>query len=296
MGAECIKWDIDPVLWSGPFQLRWYSLFFLCSFLAGAASLAWQLRRGGYRAMLAVDFITWSMVGAVVGGWLGHNLFYRPARVLADPALLLDVAGGVQGLSAHGTAMGLLLALYLFARRHGIPGWDLTDRFCFGATGGFFFVRLGNLFNSEILGRPTALPWAVCFLRRDAPPLPRHPSQVYEVLMALVILGLLLLADRLAGRERRPVKLITGLWFLSWGVLRFGLEFFKAHLALPDSSPLTMGQWLCLPTALFGAALLVSALARPIPATRAAAAAAPRCRAPDTGGSQQAQARPEEQG
>jgi len=199
--------------------------------------------------------------------------------VLAQPSLLWDFSRGVRGLSSHGTAAGMVLALALYARRHNISGWDLVDRFTYSGSVQIFFIRLGNLFNSEIYGRPARVAWAVCFLRRDTPPLPRHPSQIYEMIMAVVMFGIALWVDRKAGREQRPVKLMTGLWFLTWGALRFFLEFFKAHIALPEQWPLTMGQLLCAPTALGGGLLMAWALRRPVPAAEVAAAADPGCRA-----------------
>lgn len=260
MPPDCWKWDADPVIWHGPIDLRWYSLCFVGVFLVGWAILRWQMKRGGHKAEWAADFIIWAMAGVVIGGWLGHHFFYRFDKVLENPAILLSFTRGIRGLSSHGSTVGLILVLYLFGRKHGISMWEMIDHFSFSACIGATLVRVGNFFNSEILGRPTDLPWAVCFLRKDTPPIPRHPSQLYEALLGLVVLGLMLLVDRWAGKEKRPMKLMGGCFMAIYFAFRFVVEFFKDHQALSSSSALTMGQYLSIPFCAFGIILIVQAL------------------------------------
>jgi prolipoprotein diacylglyceryl transferase len=264
---QCWVWDVNPVIWSGPIDIRWYSVFFVLVFLLGWALLRWQLKRGGHKPQLAMDFIIWAMVGVVAGGWLGHQFFYRFDAVMSDPSQLIPHSQ-IRGLSSHGSTIGLVLALILFGRRHHIPMFEMIDRFTFSATGGAILVRVGNLFNSEILGRPTDVSWAFCFLRKDNPPLPRHPSQLYEVGLGLVVMGILFLTDRLAGREKRPQKLMGGVFFVGYFTLRFVVEFFKDHQTLRSNSALTMGQYLSIPFVVLGIVLILQA-------RKAAAATAP---------------------
>jgi len=266
---HCLVWNVDPVLWHGPIDIRWYGLIFVVVFLLGWRLFKWQLGRGGYDDQLAMDFIVWAMLGAVLGGWLVHHLFYAWPRVSQNPLVLIPFVRftpegiklrGIRGLASHGSTLGLVVALVWFARKRGIPVWEMIDRFTFSSAGGAALVRLGNLFNSEILGRPTSLPWAFCFPLKDHPMVPRHPSQIYEFLIGVLVMGILYLTDRVAGRERRPLRLMTGVFFTSYFSLRFLVEFVKAHQALSAGSVLTMGQLLSLPFVVAGVVITILAL------------------------------------
>ena len=265
MENNCWQWATDPVLLTWPFAIRWYSLCFMVVFASGWYLLRWQIVRGGHKRELAVDFVLWAVLAVLVGGWLGHQVFYRFDTLISNPGEVFKFKGGIRGLSSHGSSIGLVTALILFALRHKIPIYEMIDRFSFSAACGAIGVRVGNFFNSEVLGRPTDLPWAVCFTRRDN--IPRHPSQLYEVALGLCVLGLLFLVDRLAGRERRPVKLIFGTFFVSYFSLRFFVEFFKAYqaegikeMAAANASTVTMGQYLSIPFVVFGVVMIVQAL------------------------------------
>ncbi|MBN2496965.1 MAG: prolipoprotein diacylglyceryl transferase [Deltaproteobacteria bacterium] len=262
MEANCFVWDIDPVLLPihGPIMIRWYGICFMLVFLVGWWLLRWQFGRAGRDVKHAADFIYWAMGGVVLGAWFGHRFFYEFDRILSEPLYLIDVSGGLTGLSSHGATIGLCVVLVLFARKHSMRIGEMFDRFSFCAAAGATLVRVGNFFNSEILGRPSDVPWAVCFPRVDKVLVPRHPSQLYEVAIGLAVMGALLLVDRLAGRERRPVWLLGGTFFVSYFLLRFFVEFYKAHQALPASSALTMGQYLSIPFFLLGVGLVIWSL------------------------------------
>ena len=276
MPNQCWQWGVDPVLFTWPVTVRWYSLCFMAVFASGWYLLRWQMVRGGHKRELAVDFVLWAVVAVLLGGWPGHQVFYRFDTLVNNPGEVFKFKGGIRGLSSHGSTIGLVTALILFALRHKIPIFEMIDRFSFSAACGAIGVRVGNFFNSEVLGRPTDLPWAVCFVRRDN--IPRHPSQLYEVALGLCVLGLLFVVDRWAGREKRPLKLVFGTFFASYFSLRFFVEFFKAHQAegikeqaLANASAITMGQYLSLPFVIFGAVMIWQALKSRNQAPRTAA-------------------------
>ena len=279
--SNCWQWAPDPEILTlyGPFKLRWYGLAFLALFYVGYRLIGWQFERARrvrgewpghshWRPQLngqelASGFINWAIVGALLGAWLGHRLMYDWDKVLAQPLYLIDIRHGVAGLASHGGVAGLFVVLALYARKHAIPILEMFDRSTFSTILAVVFIRLGNFMNSEVVGTPTDLPWAVCLPRYDAHALgpgvlvPRHPSQLYEVGIGLAVFGLLLLADRLAGRERRPRGLLTGIVLVAYFSLRFAVEFVKEHQTLAADATLTMGQWLSIPFIIAGCALLV---------------------------------------
>jgi len=260
MMASGIVFDLDPIFIEvGPFQVRYYGLVFAATLLAGFFLWRGQMLRGGHSRKLADGFLLWGVVAVVVGARLAHCLFYEPGRYLADPLAILRFWEG--GLASHGATVALVIALAWYARRHRVPVLEAMDRFTFSAAAGAAGIRLGNFLNSEIVGRATDLPWAVRFVHYDQGVVARHPSQLYEFALGLAVLGVLVLADRLAGRERRPVGLLTGLFFVVYFAGRFGVEFFKEYQAL-EGSFLTMGQYLSIVPLLAGAALLAWSLVR----------------------------------
>lgn len=278
MDNNCWQWGADPIIFSWPIAVRWYSLCFMAVFAAGWYLLRWQIVRGGHKKELAMDFVLWAVIAVLAGGWLGHQVFYRFDTLISNPVEVFKFKGGIRGLSSHGSTLGLVTALVVFAWRRKIPIYEMIDRFSWSATCGAIGVRVGNFFNSEVLGRPTDVPWAVCFIRRDN--IPRHPSQLYEVFLGLIVLGVLFAVDRWAGREKRPVKLIFGTFFTCYFSLRFFVEFFKAHQAegikeAASAASVTMGQYLSVPFVVFGVVMIYQALKsrgepqKPTPVARA---------------------------
>ena len=267
-GSARWLWDIDPIIFPiyGPIQLRWYGLCFLGVFAFGYLALRWQLRRAdpiakhhGAADELAGRFINYGVVGTLAGAWFGHRLFYEPQRILDDPTYLIDITGGLAGLSSHGAAGGLILAIIFFARKYKLPVGEVFDRFSFSIPSGVILVRLGNFFNSEVYGRPADVDWAVCLARLPEPlnTIPRHPSQLYEALIGVGLLLILLLADRMAGKEKRPRWMMIGVFLFFYGISRFVVEYFKDYQALAqDASSLTMGQYLSIPLFLLGCTML----------------------------------------
>jgi prolipoprotein diacylglyceryl transferase len=234
--------NVDPVLFRiGTFQIRYYSIIFAFIFFAGYFIWRNQIIRGGYPKELAERFLLWAFIATIAGGRLGEALFYHSSRYLADPISLLYVWRG--GLSSHGVTVGLVVALFIYALKNKLNVLEVFDRFSMTAALGAAMVRLGNIFNSEIVGCATDLPWGVKFIRYDGGQVVRHPSQLYESGLGFFVLFVLFLADRWAGKENRPLGLLTGLFFTLYFLGRFMIEFVKEPLVLKNSV-LTMGQYL----------------------------------------------------
>jgi prolipoprotein diacylglyceryl transferase len=253
-------WDVDPLLVHFPAAwdrlpvdgIRYYSLLYVLVFLGGYKLLDWQLRRAGGDPEDAHDFVLYGVAAVLVGARLGHVLFYEWARVAQNPLWSLEIHHG--GLSSHGAALGLAVAMYVYTRRRRQSFLEGCDRFAFSAALGAVLVRIGNLFNSEIVGKRTGSSWGVRFPRYDGylnPPL-RHPTQIYEALLGLGVLALLLWADRRLGREHRPRGALIGLFLAAYFSGRFVVEFWKEVPPYETAWGLDAGQWLSIAPALAG--------------------------------------------
>jgi phosphatidylglycerol---prolipoprotein diacylglyceryl transferase len=237
--------DIDPVAFSlGPLAVRWYGLMYLLGF-----GLAWWLglRRIAQGAAPIDrrqfdDLIFYAVLGVILGGRLGYVLFYKPGYYLAHPLEIPAVWQG--GMSFHGGLLGVMTAMALAARRHGVGYLRLMDFVAPLTPLGIAAGRMGNFINGELWGRATDLPWGMLF--RNAGDLPRHPSQLYEFALEGVALFALLWWFSSRPRARGQV---SAMFLIGYGGLRFIAEFARE----PDSFlgilalGMTMGQWLCLP-------------------------------------------------
>lgn len=248
-------WDISPVAFtlsigSLAWPVRWYGLLFAGSFLYGIYFFQWLYRRENRPADDVHDLALYVVAGTLIGARLGHVFFYEPAVYLAHPGRILAVWEG--GLASHGAFVGILLSVWFYSRRAAEqPFLWIMDRIALALPFAISLIRVGNFFNSEILGRPADVPWAVIFARVDA--LPRHPVQIYEaaVYLPIFVWGLrhyLRRGPGLAGGW------MLGYFLVSAPVARFVLEFFKEEqAAFATGWPLTMGQWLTLPAIAAGA-------------------------------------------
>jgi phosphatidylglycerol---prolipoprotein diacylglyceryl transferase len=253
-----IYWNVRPELFqAGPLAVRWYGLLFALLFWIGYGIVHWQFRREGKDAASLGSLLTHLITGTLVGARLGHCIFYEPAYYFSHPLDVLKIWEG--GLASHGGAGGVLLALYLYSRKHpDQPYLWLLDRIAVPTALAGVLIRLGNLFNSEILGLPTRVPWAFVFARVDQTP--RHPVQVYEAgAYAVVFVALMLVYRRL--HSRTPKGLLLGLFLVAVFTARFFLEFVKERQsAYGENLSFSVGQWLSLPFVLAGAILLWRAL------------------------------------
>lgn len=249
--------DIDPVaLAIGPVVIRWYALAYLAGFLLG-----WKYCLGLVSSDVEKrpnktdidDFLTWAVVGVILGGRLGYVLFYQPAHYMANPSEILMVWKG--GMSFHGGVIGVSLSILLFALRRRISVLALSDLICATAPIGLFFGRIANFINGELYGRITTVSWAVVFPSDNYA---RHPSQLYEaglegIVLFFLIRYLIRKKDILAHRGA-----VTGIFLIGYGVFRAFVELFRepdAHIGLIGEF-ISMGQILCLPMIFAGIAVL----------------------------------------
>jgi phosphatidylglycerol:prolipoprotein diacylglycerol transferase len=198
------------------------------------------------------DALFYGILGTILGGRLGYVLFYKLGDYLAEPWRIFYVWEG--GMSFHGGMIGVILALWLFARSRRQDWLQVTDFIAPLVPLGLAAGRLGNFINAELWGRPTDVPWAMVFPNVDA--LPRHPSQLYE--FALEGVALFVLLWWFSSRPR-PRGAISGLFLIGYGVFRFAVEFTRQ----PDSFlgllalGLTMGQWLSMPMIALGVGMMI---------------------------------------
>lgn len=262
-----LVWDVSPILFKlGSLEFRWYGLLFGSGFLIGYFIMHWMFEQEGKPADDVEWVLIYALVGTTLGARIGHCLFYDPVYYLSNPLEIFKVWKG--GLASHGAAIGIFAAFYLFSRRRNSPYLWIMDRMALVTALAGCFIRLGNLFNSEILGLPTKVSWAVVFKRVDL--IPRHPVQVYESIAYLVIFFILLALYR-KRKGQTPHGLIVGLFLILIFGVRFVLEFFKTRqAAFGHSLPLTVGQWLSIPSVGLGAWLVYLARkAPPLPEAEA---------------------------
>lgn len=273
--------DIDPVLVQiGPFAIRWYALGYVAGILLGWRYITglvrnaalWPLRGPPATAEQVDDLILWLTVGIILGGRLGHVLFYTPSLIWTEPLEILKVWNG--GMSFHGGVLGVLIAAVVFARLNRVDLFRLGDVITAAAPIGIGLVRVANFINAELWGRPTDLPWGVVF--PGAGPEPRHPSQLYEAaLEGLVLFFVLRWATHSAmALNRRGV--VAGMFFLGYGLIRVSLENVREPDAYMPNFPLglTMGMMLSIPMIIGGAFLIWRGLREPQPLAAPADAAA----------------------
>lgn len=267
-------WDIDPILLHFPPWLRWlpidgiryYSLLYVGVFLGGYKLLDWQIRRAGGEPEDANDFVLYGIIAVLGGARVGHVFFYEWDRFSSDPLWLFKIHEG--GLASHGATVGLFLAMFVFTRFRRQSFIEGCDRFAFSAALGAILVRIGNFFNSEIVGRVTGGGWGVRFPRYDRvtdPPL-RHPSQLYEVALGLAVMAALVFADRALGKEKRPRGVMISLFLALYFTGRFIVEYFKEYQPGETAAGLTTGQWLSLLPAALGYAGVWLSFAKRVPA------------------------------
>lgn len=252
----------DPVAFAiGPLAVRWYGLMYLAAFVQVILLGRLRVRQphvaaAGWKAEHIEDMLFYGVLGVVLGGRLGEVLFYHPAYYLANPAEIFAVWKG--GMSFHGGFLGVLLAMALWARRHGRRWMEVMDLIAPLVPLGYAFGRIGNFINAELPGRvaDATLPWAMVWPNVDA--LPRHPSPIYQALVDGVLLFVVLW---LFARKPRPYLAVSGLFAAGYGCARFFTEYFRT----PDYEvglggwTISAGQMLSLPMVALGIALLLVA-------------------------------------
>ncbi len=269
MNMLAINWNVNPEIFRiGGFALRYYSLLFVGGFIVGWYIFKWYFRREKLPETLLDPLLMALLIGTIVGARLGHCLFYEPAYYLSNPVKILKVWEG--GLASHGGAIGVLLAVWWYVRKYGRKyGFDmmwLLDRLVITICFAGCCIRLGNLFNSEIYGNATDLPWGFIFERRGET-VAKHPTQLYEALSYL-LLGLFLLARYRRSLPRLRKGWIFGFFLIVLFGMRFIIEFIKEdQVGFEQGMTLNMGQWLSVPFILAGIVILILSRVRNKPAT-----------------------------
>ncbi|NYT87005.1 prolipoprotein diacylglyceryl transferase [Pollutimonas harenae] len=248
--------QIDPIaLQIGPISVHWYGLMYLVGFAQVWLLGRWRIRQG--KTDLSVrdleDLIFYCVLGVVVGGRLGYVLFYKPGDYLANPLEIFFLWQG--GMSFHGGLIGVLVVLFLFARKQNKTLLEIGDFIAPLIPLGLAAGRLGNFINGELWGRPTDVPWGMVF-PQSGDSLPRHPSQLYE--LGLEGLALFALVWWFA-RKPRATGQVSAVFLMGYGVFRFLVEFTRepdAYLGLLTAG-LSMGQLLSLPMIIAGLLIFV---------------------------------------
>lgn len=266
-----INWNVDPeIVAIGPLSLRWYSLLFISGFILGWYIFKWFFKREGVPVTLLDPLLYTLLIGTIVGSRLGHCLFYQPDYYLGSWEGFLEIFMPWKGgLASHGGTIALVLAMWWFARHYGRKyDFDflwMLDRLCITVCFAGAFIRLGNLFNSEIYGDATTLPWGFIF-ERNGEILAKHPTQLYEA-FSYLILGLVLILLYKYNVKKMYRGTFIGVFFIVLFGMRFLIEFIKQpQVGFEQSMALNMGQLLSIPFILIGFGLLVYSFIKKTPA------------------------------
>jgi phosphatidylglycerol:prolipoprotein diacylglycerol transferase len=264
----------DPVLLQiGPVAIRWYALAYIAGIILGWRYMAalvkrprlWAFRGPAATPLQLDDLILWITLGVIVGGRLGHVIFYTPQIIWENPLEILKTWHG--GMSFHGGTIGVIVAGVVYARRNRIDMLRLGDVIAAATPLGLFFGRIANFINGELWGRPTSLPWGIIFPNADGQP--RHPSQLYEAalegLVLFVVLSWAVWGAKLLNRR----GVVMGMFLAGYGIIRASLENVRQPDAGLDHLPfgLTMGMILSTPMILAGAWFIWRGLREPVPTT-----------------------------
>ena len=271
METLIVHWNVDPaILRIGGFELRWYSLLFVAGFVLGWFIFQGFFRREKISEKLLDPLLYTLLICTIVGARLGHCLFYQPDYYLGSWEGFWEIFMPWKGgLASHGGTIALLLGMWWFARKYGRKEdfdfvWIL-DHLAIAVAFAAFFIRLGNLFNSEIYGGPTDLPWGFVY-ERNGETVPKHPTQLYEGLTYL-LLGLVLYGLYKWRLDKMYRGSFVGIFLVVCFGSRFLIEFVKnPQVEFEESMLLNMGQLLSIPFVLLGIGFLVYAFVKKIPA------------------------------
>lgn len=254
-----ITWSPDPEIFRiGSLAIRWYGLLFALSFVCGYIIMLRFFRKEGIPDGVLDVLTTYMVIGTVVGARLGHCFFYEPDYYLANPLKILYVWEG--GLASHGAGIVIVLVLLIFARRQKKTFLWVIDRVVIVVALAGFFIRMGNLFNSEIFGVQTTLPWGFLFERAPDPAdamVPRHPTQIYEGVSYLLIF--LYLMWYYYRKDGKPAEgFLFGMFLILVFGVRFLIEFLKEpQVGFEQTMALNMGQLLSIPFVIAGIFLVI---------------------------------------
>jgi len=245
--------NFDPVAFQiFSLEIRWYSLAYVAGISLGWLYCKKKLIKDHHILSLFDDFITYLVIGIILGGRIGYALFYNLKYYLDNPFEILMIWSG--GMSFHGGLIGVIIATKLFSDKYKIDQFIFLDLVALSAPIGIFFGRIANFINSELYGRQTDVVWSVQFTLIDN--IKRHPSQLYEALFEGIILFFILGYFFKKNYLKKPGQ-ISGLFLIFYSLFRFFVEFFR----LPDSQVgylilnLTLGQLISIIFLIIGAIL-----------------------------------------
>ena len=247
-----IVWDFDPALFTvGGFELRYYGLMWALTILLGERFFTKFARREGFGQEIVETGFVWIVLGAILGARVGHCLFYEFSYYITKPwAIITEIRNG--GMASHGAAIGMLLGMWVTTRKHNMPYVWWLDRIMIPVSIGGGLVRLGNLFNSEIVGNVTDVPWGFKFVRlynlpvADVPV--QHPAQLYEAICYFITFGILMWLYFKRDVARKRAGVMFGVGLLGIFLTRFFIELIKRNQeAFEADMLLNMGQLLSLP-------------------------------------------------
>lgn len=243
----------------GPLQITWYGLSYALSILLGWRYVVYLSNKFGELLSKKIidDFLTWIILGVLVGGRLGYVIFYTPHVIFEEPLSVLYTWKG--GMSFHGGVVGVTLASLLYAFWKKISFLRLSDLCVCAIPIGLFLGRIANFINGELYGRVTTIPWGIIFPHGG--PLPRHPSQLYEAFLEGACLFVILFCFSQQKKDFEYQGLLSGLFLFFYGLFRILVEILRE----PDRhigyywDCLTWGQILCVPMIILGGFLIVRA-------------------------------------
>ena len=264
-----INWNPDQIAFSiGSFSFRWYSLCWLVGLLLAYIIVKKLYQEQKIKEELFEPLFIYCFLGILIGARLGHCLFYEPGYFLSSFTHVIEMFlpihkmadgswkfTGYEGLASHGGTLGLIIALWLYCRSTKVGIWQVLDNIAIATPVTACFIRLGNLMNSEIIGKVTDVPWAFIFQHVDSQP--RHPGQLYEAIAYFIFFFIGWYFYR-----RRPEKVGTGFFFglclTLIFIARFFIEFTKInHVDFEEGLPLDMGQLLSIPFIVIGIACMI---------------------------------------
>lgn len=278
MSILAINWNVDPELFRiGSFAVRWYGLLFVSGFVLGYWMFTKFFERENVDKRILDPLLYTLLLGTLVGARLGHCIFYQPDYYFGSWDGFLEIFQVWKGgLASHGGTIVLFFCMMWFARKYGPKNnfdfvWIL-DHLCIAVAFAATFIRLGNLFNSEIYGDVTSLPWGFVFERRGEVE-PKHPTQLYEAL-SYFLLGIFLLWLYVKKLDKVYRGTFIGIFFIVCFGMRFIIEFIKNdQVAFEAGMALNMGQILSIPFILLGIGFLAYAFVRKVPSSAASSAA-----------------------
>ncbi len=266
---QFIIWEVDPEIFHiGSFSVRWYGLLFALGFLIGMQIMGYIFKKENKPVADTDSLLIYMVVSTILGARFGHFLFYEPEVLLNHP--LTVITPPFAGLASHGAVIGILLGLWLYSRRKESKLTNqtffwVTDRIAIVVALAGACIRFGNLMNSEIVGRPTDVPWAFVFMNNNEyAKIPRHPAQLYESISCLILFFILLWFWN-RNKERTPGGSMLGIFLVWIFTLRFFYEYLKENqVAFEDTLALNMGQILSIPIVLLGIYFVVRSYRNPV--------------------------------